>query len=78
MGFGPAQVSAQDRLKHEIGFGSERFQFELSLGPTQVLARGGFWIGTGRLGSGSGRHGFPHRTGFGSQRVLGPLDSFQH
>ncbi|KAJ0550395.1 hypothetical protein HanHA300_Chr07g0244881 [Helianthus annuus] len=71
MGLGPAQVSAQDGLRHKIGFGSERFQFELSFGPRRVLARGGFWIGTGRFGSGSGRHGFPHGTGFGSQRVLG-------
>ncbi|MFS7923459.1 hypothetical protein Hanom_Chr03g00260931 [Helianthus anomalus] len=71
MSFGPTQVSAQDRLRHEIGFGSERFQFELSFEPRRVLAHGGFWIGTGRFGSGSGRHGFPHRTGFGSQRVLG-------
>ncbi|MFS7898601.1 hypothetical protein Hanom_Chr00s025886g01764981 [Helianthus anomalus] len=53
MGFGPAQVSAQDGLRHEIGFGSERFQFDLSFGPTRVLARGGFW----------------HVAGFGSERV---------
>ncbi|MFS7953227.1 hypothetical protein Hanom_Chr07g00616081 [Helianthus anomalus] len=71
MGFGPPQASAQDGLRHEIGFGSERFQFELSFGPRQVLARGGLWIGTGRFGSVLGRHEFPHGTGFGSQRVLG-------
>ncbi|MFS7966611.1 hypothetical protein Hanom_Chr09g00775831 [Helianthus anomalus] len=71
MGFGPAQVSAQDGLRHETGFASERFYFELSFGPRQVLARGRFWIGASRFGSGSDRHGFPHETGFGSQRVLG-------
>ncbi|KAF5821894.1 hypothetical protein HanXRQr2_Chr01g0020151 [Helianthus annuus] len=68
MGFGPTQVSAQDGLRHEIGFGSERFQFELSFGPKQVLARGGFWIGTGRIGFGPTqvfvRDGFRIATGF--------------
>ncbi|KAF5801842.1 hypothetical protein HanXRQr2_Chr06g0252781 [Helianthus annuus] len=62
MGFGPAQVSAQDGLRHEIGFGSERFQFESSFGPRRVFARGGFWIGTGRFGSGAD-------TGFRTGRV---------
>ncbi|KAJ0443307.1 hypothetical protein HanIR_Chr16g0819321 [Helianthus annuus] len=38
MGFGPAQASAQDGLRQEIGFGSEQFQFELSFGPRRVLA----------------------------------------
>ncbi|KAJ0947138.1 hypothetical protein HanRHA438_Chr01g0011841 [Helianthus annuus] len=71
MGFGPAQASAQDGLRHKTGFGSERFQFELSFGPRRVLARDEFWIGTGPCGSGSGRHGFPHGTSLGSQRVLG-------
>ncbi|MFS7959553.1 hypothetical protein Hanom_Chr08g00692441 [Helianthus anomalus] len=65
MGFGQAQVSAQDGLRHEIGFGSARFQFELSFGPRRVLARDEFWIRTGRFRSGSGRHG----TGFRPTRV---------
>ncbi|MFS7975166.1 hypothetical protein Hanom_Chr10g00877241 [Helianthus anomalus] len=64
MGFEPAQVSARD------GFGSERVQFKLSFGPRQVSAQRKFWIGTGRFGSGFGRHGFLHWTSFRSQWVL--------
>ncbi|KAJ0522661.1 hypothetical protein HanIR_Chr10g0485051 [Helianthus annuus] len=71
MGFVTAQVSAQDGLRHEIGFGSEWFQFELSFGPRRVLARGGFWIGTGRFGPTrvSTRYGFRIATGFRLTRV---------
>ncbi|KAJ0791860.1 hypothetical protein HanOQP8_Chr01g0010741 [Helianthus annuus] len=75
MGFGRAQVSGQDGLQHETGFGSERFEFELSFGQRRVLARGGFWIGTGRFGLGFGptrvsaRNGFRIATCFRPTRV---------
>ncbi|MFS7942668.1 hypothetical protein Hanom_Chr06g00491111 [Helianthus anomalus] len=47
MGFEPAQVSAQDGLRPETGFESERVQFKLSFGSRRVSARRRFWIGTG-------------------------------
>ncbi|KAJ0623173.1 hypothetical protein HanIR_Chr01g0028861 [Helianthus annuus] len=64
MGFGPAQVSARDGLRHETGFGSEQVQFKLSFGPRRVSARHRFWIGTGSV-----RVGFRADTGFSTGRV---------
>ncbi|MFS7917401.1 hypothetical protein Hanom_Chr03g00188591 [Helianthus anomalus] len=46
MGFGPAQVSARDVLRHETGLGLERAQFDLSFGLGRISARGRFWIKT--------------------------------
>ncbi|MFS7955852.1 hypothetical protein Hanom_Chr07g00647601 [Helianthus anomalus] len=68
MDFQSAQVSAQDGLRHETGFGSERFQFELSFGPRRVLVRGKFWIGSERVGSDRVRADAGFRTGRVSDR----------
>ncbi|KAJ0482056.1 hypothetical protein HanRHA438_Chr13g0607801 [Helianthus annuus] len=73
MDFGLAQVFAQDGLRHETIFGSERVRFELSFRPGRVSARGRFWIGMGsvRLGPTGvyARDGFRSAMDFGPTRV---------
>ncbi|MFS7931113.1 hypothetical protein Hanom_Chr04g00352251 [Helianthus anomalus] len=73
MDFGPAQVFAQDGLRHETSFGSEWVQFELRFRPGRVLARGRFWIGKWSVRLRPtwvyARYGFQSATGFGPTRV---------